>query len=177
MDVITNIRQILALDRYILFLVIRMKKKIKKVCIPIFLSVICGFLCGRVLFGIYEDKGNSILESDVIYLLEDTEYDNYDEMKAKMISESYVYYEEDGKYNAVIAMTKDLDNVEKIEDAYNKKLKVSEYLLNNDDINSKIDEYDQKIKEAAVREEVWKITTELIDVYKDYEDIKMVKIS
>ena len=37
-----------------------------------------------------------------------------------------MYYEEDGKYNAVIAITKNKDNIEKIENVYNKKLNVTD---------------------------------------------------
>lgn len=154
-----------------------MKSKIKKVVMPIFLSVVCGFLCGRLVFGIYEDKGASVLESDVIYLLEDEAYDNFDDMKASTISESYIYYEEDGKYNAVVAMTKMEDNIKKIEEAYNKELRVSEYLLNNDDINSKVDEYDKKLESTEDKGEIQKLMIEMINIYKDYDDIKMVKIS
>ena len=55
-----------------------MKNKIKKIVTPIFLSVLCGLICGKLMFSIYEDKGSSILESNVIYLLEDNTYDDYD---------------------------------------------------------------------------------------------------
>ena len=44
-----------------------MKSKLKKIVIPIFLAVICGTLCGRLMFNIYEEKGSSTLNSNVIY--------------------------------------------------------------------------------------------------------------
>ena len=43
-----------------------MKEKLKKIFIPIFLSVICGSICGRLLFSIYDEKGSNILSSNVI---------------------------------------------------------------------------------------------------------------
>ena len=46
-----------------------MKKKIGKIVIPIFISILCGFVCGRVMFSIYEDKGSDILDSKSVYLL------------------------------------------------------------------------------------------------------------
>ena len=49
---------------------------------------------------------------------------------------NYIYYEENGKYKAVIAMTKDEENIDKIKDAYDKELKISKYLLSDIDINN-----------------------------------------
>ena len=107
-----------------------MKSKLKKIVIPIFLAVICGTLCGRLMFNIYEEKGSSTLNSNVIYLLLDTSYNNYDEMKASTISSNYIYYEDKGKYNVVVALTKNEDNISKIEELYNKKLTINKYLIN-----------------------------------------------
>lgn len=153
-----------------------MKNKIKRVVIPIFLSLICGFICGRVMFSIYEDKGSNILDSDLIYLLFDS-YADYDDMKASTMIGNYMYYEDDGKYNAVVAMTKDKNNIDKIEKVYDKKLKVSEYLVNNDKINSVIEEYDTLISDSNNDEEIRGLILEMTGIYKDNDDIKMVKIS
>lgn len=154
-----------------------MKEKIKKIVTPIFLSVLCGLVCGRVMFSIYEDKGSNILDSNVIYLLEDAEYDDYESMKASTISSNYVYYEEDGKYKAVVAMTKNKDNIEKIKSVYDSELSISEYLLNDDDINNKLEEYDVKLENVNEKEEIKDIIIEMINVYKGLENVKMVKIS
>ena len=154
-----------------------MKKKINKIVVPIFLAVFCGFLCGRLMFSIYEEKGSSVLDSNIIYLLEDSTYNNYEEMKANTLSSNYIYYEDDGKYNVVVALTKEYDNIEKIEGVYNKKLKLRRYLLNNNEIISKLDEYDRKLKETTSSEEIRNIIIDMINIYKDKEDIKMVKIS
>lgn len=154
-----------------------MKKKLKKIVVPIFLSVLCGFLCGRLMFNIYEDKGSSILNSNVIYLLQDKSYSDYDSMKASSVSSNYVYYEEDGKYNMVVAMTKNKDNIDKICNIYDKELEVSKYLLSDDSINSLIDDYDNKLESATESEEIKQIIIDMINIYKDREDVKMAKIS
>lgn len=144
---------------------------------PIFLSVLCGLVCGKLMFSIYEDKGSNLLNSNLIYLLEDEAYDDYDTMKASTITSNYMYYEEDGKYNAVIAMTKNKNNIKKIEDVYNKSLKVSEYLISDIDINNRLDEYDMKLESTDDEEEIQEIIIEMIGIYKNSDDIKMVKIS
>ena len=151
--------------------------KLKKIVVPIFLSVFCGFVCGRLMFSIYEDKGSSILDSNVIYLLQDSSYSDYETMKASVVSANYIYYEEDGKYNMVVAMTKNKNNIEKIKEVYGKDLKVTEYLLGDDSINDMIDEYDIKLGSTTDGEEIKKIIIDMINIYKDREDVKMAKIS
>ena len=154
-----------------------MKSKLKKIVIPIFLAVFCGFLCGRLMFNIYEEKGSSTLTSNVIYLLLDTSYNNYDEMKASTISSNYIYYEDNGKYNVVVALTKNEDNISKIEELYNKKLTINKYLINDEEIINKLNEYDEKLSNSTNNDEIKDIIRDMNNIYKDKEDIKMVKIS
>ena len=154
-----------------------MKGKLKKIVIPIFLAVICGTLCGRLMFNIYEEKGSSTLNSNVIYLLLDTSYNNYDEMKASTISSNYIYYEDKGKYNVVVALTKNVDNISKIEELYNKKLTINKYLINDEEIINKLNEYDEKLSNSTNNDEIKDIIRDMNNIYKDKEDIKMVKIS
>lgn len=153
-----------------------MRERLKKIFIPIFLSVICGGVCGRMLFSIYEEKASNTLSSNVIYLLEDSSYDDYDSMKAANLS-NYIYYEDNGKYNAVIGITKDKDNIKKIEKIYNKELNIKKYLLSNEEIINKINEYDKRIESSNSDEEIRKIVLEMLALYKTRDDIKMVKIS
>lgn len=154
-----------------------MKRLLKKIFMPIFLSILCGGLCGRLMFSIYEDKGNNILSSNKVYLLLDNSYDDYDTMKASTISSNYIYYEDNGKYNAVVALTKNKDNINKIKKVYGKDLEIEEYLLNNDEINNKLNSYDKKLEEANDNELIKSTITDMINIYKDKEDIKMAKIS
>ena len=144
---------------------------------PIFLSIICGFLCGRLMFSIYEDRGDDILNSNVIYLLEDKSYNDYDSMKSNTNISSYIYYEDNGKYNTVIAMTKNKDNIDKIKSVYNDELIIEKYLLGDEDINDKINKYDLEISNTNDKEEIKILVSDIIDTYKDKEDIKMIKIS
>ena len=154
-----------------------MKSKLKKIVIPIFLAVFCGFLCGRLMFNIDEEKGSSTLNSNVIYLLLDTSYNNYNEMKASTISSNYIYYEDKGKYNVVVALTKNEDNISKIEELYNKKLTINKYLINDEEIINKLNEYDEKLSNSTNNDEIKDIIRDMNSIYKDKEDIKMVKIS
>lgn len=153
-----------------------MKARLKKIFIPIFLSIICGAICGRLLYSIYEEKGVNVLESNSIYMLIDSSYDDYNSMKASSLS-NYLYYEDSGKYNSVVGITRNKDNIKKIEKIYNKTLEVKEYLLSNKDILSKIKEYDEIISTADDNEEIKKNIIKGLELYKERDDIKMVKIS
>ena len=155
----------------------KMKAKIKKIVTPIFMSILCGMACGRLMFSIYEDKSSNILNSNIVYLLEDSSYNDYDSMKASTISSNYIYYEDDGKYKKVVAMTKNKDNIEKIRNVYNKELILSKYLLNDENINNRLEEYDIKLQNTTDKEELKEIIIDMINIYKQEEDIKMVKIS
>lgn len=154
-----------------------MKKTIKRIVVPIFLSVLCGFICGRLMFSIYEDKGKNILESNIIYLLKDNSYNDYDSMKASSLSNNYIYYEDEGKYNTVIAITKNKDNIDKIKKIYNKELTIMEYLLKDEEINNKLEAYDLELTKAQKDEDIKEVISKMINVYKDKEDVKMIKIS
>lgn len=154
-----------------------MKKKIKKVVIPIFISIFCGFVCGRVMFSIYEDKGEDILDSKLVYLLLCDTYNDYESMKASSISNDYIYYEDEDGYNAIIALTKNKNNIDKIKKTYGKELTVMEYLLKDDDMNEKISEYDKELENTDNEDDIKEVISKMINIYKDKEDIKMVKIS
>lgn len=153
-----------------------MKERLKKIFIPIFLSVICGAMSGKLLFSIYEEKGVSLLSSNSVYMLIDSSYDDYDSMKASSLS-NYVYYKDNGKYTAIVGITRNKDNIKKIEKIYNKNLEVEEYLLNNEDILSKINDYDRKIDSTNNSEEIKEIVIDMLKLYKDSGNIKMVEIS
>lgn len=154
-----------------------MKKKIKQIVVPIFLSVLCGFICGRLMFSIYEEKGKNILELNTIYLLKDNSYNDYDSMKASSLSNNYIYYEDEGKYNTIIAITKNKDNIDKIKETYNKELTIMEYILKDEEMNNKLEAYDLELTKAQKDEDIKEVINKMINVYKDKEDVKMIKIS
>ena len=154
-----------------------MKKKIKQIVVPIFLSVLCGFICGRLMFSIHEEKGKNILELNTIYLLKDNSYSDYDSMKASSLSNNYIYYEDEGKYNTIIAITKNKDNIDKIKKKYNKELTIMEYLLKDEEMNNKLEAYDLELTKAQKDEDIKEVINKMINVYKDKEDVKMIKIS
>ena len=61
-------------------MVIEMIKQIKKVVTPIFLSIICGAICGRLIYQVYDKKLATDIVGEKIYLIQAGAYQSYDSM-------------------------------------------------------------------------------------------------
>lgn len=147
-----------------------MKKKLKKVLIPIFLSVICGAICGKLVYGIYDKKIEADVNGEKIYLIQAGAYSTYDNMVNNTSLNNYVYYEDDdGLFKSIIGLTENYDNIEKIKSTYKDAVIISEYYSKDQELNKKIKEYDKQIQDSGSTEEVKKIVLEMLTLYKDQE--------
>ncbi len=145
-----------------------MKRRIKKVVIPIFLSVICGAVCGNLVYQIYDKELEQNLGGEKIYLIQAGAYSTYDSMVHNTSLNNYVYYEDqDGLFKSIIGLTENYENIEKIKNTYGDEVLVSEYYSKDEELNQKIREYDTKIKNATTSEEIKKIVLEMLTLYKD----------
>lgn len=159
-------------------MVIKMKKLLKKVFVPIFLSVICGSVCGKLVYQVYDSNISEDINGEKIYLIQAGAYSTYDNMVDNTSVNNYVYYEDnDGLYKAIIGITENKDNVEKISESYGSDVIVSEYYSKDQELNSKIKEYDEKINESDNKEEIQKFVLEVLTLYKDNDNSTLVKIS
>ncbi len=149
-------------------MVIKMKKKIKKVLIPCFLSILCGCICGHLVYGIYDKKIESDIYGEKIYLIQAGAYSDYDNMVKNTSLNNYVYYkDEDGLFKSVIGLTEAKDNIDKIKETYGKEVIIDEYYSKDLTLNKKIKELDKKIKETSEKEEIQKLVLEILKLYKD----------
>jgi len=153
-----------------------MKKLIKSIFIPLLLSTIIGFVSARFIFKIYEEDINNRFSSSKIYLLQNGEYDSYEQMRQENNGTSYVYYEdeEDKKYKSVIGITKNIENIKKIKELYNNDLKVEEYYVGNDLLNEKLTDYDKQLSVANDELEVISLVNNILNLYKEDETIKLI---
>lgn len=153
-----------------------MKERLKKVLIPIFLSIICGSICGRLVYQIYDDKIDKDLNGEKIYLIQVGAYSTYDNMVDNMLVNHYVYYEDDdGLFKSIIGLTENYDNIEKIKKIYNGEVFVSEYYSKDQELNKKIKKYDKKIENSTSDEEVKNIVLEMLSLYKD-KDVVLTQV-
>ncbi len=151
--------------------------KMKRVLGPIVLSVICGSLCGSVVYNIYEDKVRVELKNSKIYLLQAGAYSSYDNMKVNTMANNYVYYEDNGMYKAIIAIVKNKDNIDKIKSIYNGEVIVSEYILNDNRIDEELTELDNVLSKESDEGKIREVTDKMLNIYKENENVKLVKVS
>lgn len=157
-------------------MVIKMKSKIIKIILPILLSIILGALSGNIVSKIYAEKTTNTLTSSILYIIEEGEYDNENNLKLTGKTIDYAYYKENNKYKKIIGITQDEENVAKIIDTYNIDGVVSKYLLTNKDISSKITTYDILLKASNTEAEIKQIVTDTLKYYKD-KNLKLIKVN
>ena len=144
-----------------------MIKKLFKVVIPIFLSILCGSICGKLVFSSYDKEITPNLVKKKIYLIETGAYSDYDNMVSNTLLSNYIYYQDDGKYNSIIGVTLDEDNVYKIKKTYNGEVIITEYYSTNKELNQQINNFDNLLKETNNSDEVKKIVLETLKLYKN----------
>ena len=155
-----------------------MKKILRKVLGPIILSVICGCICGKLVYEVYNGNIKEEINEKKIYLIQAGAYSTYDNMVDNTLVNNYVYYEDnDGLYKAIIGITENYDNIEKIKNTYGKDVIISEYYSKDTILNNKIKEYDEKLKYSTNKEEIQSTVLEMLTLYKDNDNSTLVKIS
>lgn len=155
---------------------IKILKKLFKVTVPIFLAVLCGSICGKLVFNSYDKKIIEDLNGKKIYLIQAGAYSNYDNMVNNTLLSNYVYYhDEDGLYKSIIGITLNKNNIDKITNTYNGNVIITEYYSNDTNLNNKINEYDQKIEKTTNNDEIKKIVLETLELYKD-NDSTIIKV-
>lgn len=156
-------------------MVIIMLKKLFKVVIPIFLSIICGGICGKLMFSSYATKLTKDLKREKIYLIQAGAYSNYDNMINNTLLSNYIYYQDEGLYKSIIGVTLDKDNIEKIKSTYDGDVIVTEYYSNNDKINKQLKERDNNLKNITTKEEIKETVLKTLELYKDI-DTTIIKV-
>lgn len=154
-----------------------MKKILKGVFVPVVIAILFGYVAGRYVFREYKDNLYNELSSSRLYLVENGEYDTIDLMREENSRNNYVYYKDNNKYKTVIGITKKYDNIDKIKSLYSDNLKVYEYYVSKDIVNDKQDEYDDKLKEANDLKEVREVVDNILELYRNDDNIRLIAIN
>lgn len=153
----------------------KIKNQFKKIVIPVFVSILCGAVCGKIVYNIY-DENDTLLENNTVYLLQAGAYSSYDNMRANTMGNNYVYYEDDGLYKAIIGITSSYDNIEKIKNAYNGDVIVNEYYLKNIELSNQISKLDNELSKEEDANNIKQIINSMLALYKD-EKINLTKVN
>lgn len=144
--------------------------------IPFVVSVLFGFACGKFVYGIYRDDIGNKFNSSLIYLLEGKTYLTYDGMRKENNNGNYVYYVDDSGYKTVFGITKNVDNVEKINNLYNNDLNVLKYYVSNEKISNKQDEYDDLLLDSEDEDNIRSVLNNILNMYKEDDTVRLVLI-
>lgn len=153
-----------------------MKNIIKKVFTPIIVGVILGSICGKIAYKIYSDDLENKFSTKKVYILEYGTYNNFDNMKEDNNQNNYIYYIDNNQYKSIVGITKNENNIEKIKKLYNTDLKVKEFYIEEKEINEKQDEFDQKLSNSTKEEDTRKLLDDIINLYKEDDNMRLISI-
>ena len=153
-----------------------MKKKIMGIFVPLVLSMLFGFVCGKVVYLVYGDDIESKLRSSKLYLVENGKYLTYDNMREDNSGINYVYYKDDEGYKTVVGITSDEGNIDKIKNLYSDSVNVEEYYVSFDLLNDKQNEYDIQLANTNDMYEVKEVVDNILNLYREDGTIKLVLV-
>lgn len=151
-----------------------MKKIIKSFIVPIVISVLCGFVCGKLVYSVYGDEVENKLSSSKIYLVENGKYLTYDNMREENNGNNYVYYKDEDGYKTVVGITRNEENIDKIKSLYSDNVKIEEYYIASDLLDDKQNEYDIQLSNTSDIYEVREVVDNILNLYREEDTIKLV---
>ena len=151
-------------------------KIFKIIFLPIALAILIGLIFGFNLYKTYQNNLHYDLKSRRLYLIENGEFDSITKMREANIGNNYVYYKIDNKYKTVIAITNIKENIAKIEELYD-DVKVTEYYIGSDAIDNKQYEYDKLLSKASNPQEVREMIDNILKLYQNDHDLKLINLS
>lgn len=139
-----------------------------KALVPIFFSILVGFLFGRVIFDNYSKK--SVLafnEGEKVYLVKLASYDSLDKIEN---SKSLLVLSNDSSYNLYAGITKQKDNANKIinyyKDSY-KDITIDTLYINDLKFLTELKEYDKLVSIVTKKEDLISIESIILANYKE----------
>lgn len=139
-----------------------------KALVPIFFSILVGFLFGRVIFDNYSKK--SVLafnEGEKVYLVKLASYDSLEEIEN---SKSLLILSNDSSYNLYAGITKQKDNANKIisyyKDSY-KDITIDTLYVNDLKFLTELKEYDKLVSIVNKKDDLISIESIILANYKE----------
>ena len=151
-----------------------MNKFMNGFIVPLVVSMIFGFVCGKLVYSVYNEDIENRLSSSKIYLVENGEYLTYDLMREENNGNNYVYYKDEEGYKTVVGITKNEDNIDKIKSLYSDSVWIEEYYISSDLVNDKQNEYDIMLSNTDDLYEVKEVVNNILSLYREEDTIKLV---
>ena len=139
-----------------------------KALVPIFFSILVGFLFGKVIFDNYHKR--SVLafnEGEKVYLVKLASYDSLEEIEN---SKSLLVLSNDSSYNLYAGITKQKDNANKIisyyKDSY-KDITIDTLYVNDLKFLTELKEYDKLVSIVTKKDDLISIESIILANYKE----------
>ena len=145
-----------------------------KYIVPLILSIGIGVFMAIFVLNQYNNKSKVMTvfnSGELVYFIEVGVYENENEMKSnssKLLY--YIYNIEDNKYHVYVGITKDKNNIKKLEDFFNKKgysINVKELYIDNDSFIELLSQYDLLVNNVTDDEILNAIENQIINKYKE----------
>lgn len=144
----------------------------KKYVLWTLFALISGALLGKITFDKYEkiDVKNTIKIDTNVYALKYKTYLSVEEMKDDITNiDRYIYIQKDDKVTAYVAISKDKENINKINDIYKVKnifLTKEIININNDEFIQNLSEYEKLLSVAEDEKSLLIIENQILSCYE-----------
>ncbi len=143
----------------------------KRTLLWVFIALASGALLGKLTFDRYDNLSIKQVANldEKIYMLKYGSYSSEDDMSNKLKDiDRYIYIEEDGNYSVYLAITKTLDNANKILNLYtlkNIKLEIEKLSIDNEEFISNLNEYEKLLSATEDEKSLLIIQRQILACY------------
>lgn len=146
-----------------------------RTALSVVFAVSVGFLMGKFMLNQYNSEYELApvfnQNSDRYYFLNQGEYDSFEDMEQSMMGfDYYIYEEKDGKFMTYVGITKDYDNMMKIQGYFTNAgytIYVRDVNFNNDAFSVLVDQYDQMLRETEDNQTIKGICSQILAKYEE----------
>lgn len=146
--------------------------KMKKILVPLVSAIAIGLLLGKYFFSQYEDKIDTVFQSDeTIYVLQTGVYSTPENVEKYTSGLDYYITEHDEEYYRVyVAMTHNQENVERLEGYFltaGNDIYVRELSTNDLEFLELIKQYDLLLESSSGDAELLQIEKQVLSKYEE----------
>jgi len=146
-----------------------------KMFFPIFLAVILGSTLGIMMFKQYKPKVESVFAETVsLYFLQQGVYSSVESMQENTKTlDYYIYKVENDKYYVYAAITKSLENANKLAGFLKENgntIYIKEYPCNNQKFLESLNQYDEMLSKTSDSKSGLVIAKQVVSLYEELVD-------
>ena len=143
--------------------------------LSVIFAVIVGFILGNFMLNQYNSEYELApvfnQNNQKYYFLRQGEYDSFESMEENMMGfEYYIYEQKDNKYLTYVGITKDYDNMMKIQGFFTNigyTIYIEEIIVNNDSFSVLVEQYDQMLRETEDNQTIKSICSQVLAKYEE----------